>query len=359
MSRVISFLVLVVLLIGTPATGGTVETLADALAAHQAAVEAIDTIYLQFEINTDLQEQRLASFAPPGKIVGEYWRDRGTERIYYSGPSGKETVYRTSQTVTVVGDLIDPKTNSKHQTGSIIPAGSPVFLRVVPWRLALFSLDSNRGSGSMTLSEQLSWLPGKPTYKVVDSLGIITCANGAVTFQLDPTHNYLIRSRRTFQDGVTNPKKGKVRMEINEEVLDYSEVSPGIYFPKEVVIEQKLADNLEYKKTVTFSSIKVNAPVDPELFKPKYQDGTLVRDEVRSTEYRVNASGERQGPETDIAKMAVAPGPSPVEDDPLRSSSQPTIEEQSRWGWWLAPTGGALILCGLGVAIWRRKRNAD
>lgn len=359
MSRIATAFV-AALFVATEAAGASGETLADAIAAHQAAIDTIDTIYLRFEINTDLYEPNLAPFAPPGKIVGEYWRSRGSELIAYSGPGGKESVYRSAQTITLVGDYVDPKTSSLLQTGSITPAGKPVYLRVSPWRLALFALDSNKGTGSMGLAEHIHWLPGKAGYKVTERLGVIMCAGGAVSFQLDPRYNYLIRSRRSFEDGVKTQKKGQVRLEIAEEVMDYAEVHPGIYFPKEVVIEQKLAGELECRKTCKFSSIRVNMPLEPDLFKPKYKDGTIVHDEIRSTTYRVNALGERVGPETNAAKIAVAPGTGPEREqgDRLQSPSQPTSEEERRWGWWLAPMGGILIFCGFGIMAWRRKRNA-
>lgn len=65
-----------------------------------------------------------------------------------------------------------------------------------------------------------------------------------------------------------SPTNGPARKEVSEEVVDYSEVSPGIYFPKQVVIEEKLGGDLEFHKTVTFSAVKVNAPLAADLFKP-------------------------------------------------------------------------------------------
>ena len=168
MFRTASILGLAVLLIGSRAACEAGESLADALAAHKAAVDAIDTIYLRFEINTELNDPNLSGFVTPGTVVGEYWRDHDFERISYSKPGAKEAVYRTPQTVTVVGDGIDPKTKSPLSTASIVPSGSPVFLAVAPWRHALFALDSQRGTGTDTLAEQVKAIFGNATYKLID-----------------------------------------------------------------------------------------------------------------------------------------------------------------------------------------------
>ena len=355
MFRITHGLSLILLIMSAEAECMAGEPLVDALAAHKSAVDAIDTIYLRFETNTELNDQNLVGIAPPGKIVGEYWRSRDFERISYTGTDGKEWVYRTPQTVTVVQDSIDPKSRSSISTASIVASGGPVFLAVVPWRDALFALDSQRGRGTQSLAEHIKAFYGRTTYKVSGGQGVLTSENGAVIVKLDPVHNYLIRSKLSLMEGVKKPLKGPGTKEISEEVLDYLEASPGIYFPRQVRIEEKFGGELEYRKTVTFSAVKVNGPMAPDVFTPQYKDGTLVRDFIRSTEYRVNAAGVRQGSETAASIVAVAPPP-----DPERPrSTLPTSEEERRWGWWLAPLGGILALGGCIILFWRRRQKSN
>jgi hypothetical protein len=335
------------------ASPAAADQLADALAAHKAAVGMVDTIHLMFESN----RERLVSFGPPPeRIVGEYWRTRDAQRLNYSQTGLTQSIFILPDRVAVVGQSVNPKTRQPLLTASITPNAGPIFVSVAPWRDALYALDSNRGMGTQWLGDHVREFFGKAKYTTEHGLGVITSGNGAVTVRLDPKHNYLICGKTSRLEGVKNPMKpaqppGTQR--IDEEVREFQEVAPGVYFPKQVVIEERLGEELQSRRTVTFSAVRVNTPIAASVFEPKYKDGTEVTDFVRSTKYKVNEAGHPKEPEVPLTKLAVGPHSEEREAEP----GLPTAKEPRRWGWWLAPAGLGLVLIGLSVIVWRRSRG--
>lgn len=357
MSRTTGIGCLTALLVGLAGSApAAADPLADALAAHKAAVEMVDTIHFRFESDHESFGPPRVGFFPPGKTVGEYWRTRDAQRLTYSQPGLTQSAFISPDKVVVAGESTNPKTGRPLRTASIHPNAGPVILLVAPWRDALFALDSHRGMGTQWLGDHIKEFFGKVKYSTADGFGVITSESGAVTIRLDPKHNYLMCGKISRSEGVKNPANPAQPPRahiLDEEVREFQQVAPGIYFPKRVVIEERLGEELQSRRTVTFSAVRVNAPIPAAVFRPEYKDGTEVTDFIRSTKYKVNPAGQVRGPETTFSMVAV----SPISDKQVTEPAGPTLAEERRWGWWLAPAGLSLVLIGLSIVVWRRSRG--
>jgi hypothetical protein len=115
----------------------------------------------------------------------------------------------------------------------------------------------------------------------------------------DPACNFLVRKAICTS--------GDYRFEA--EVLNFSEVKRGLYFPSVVVVRISGKQGLINMIRTTFTSVRINDPVAPSALELKFPKGTKVTDTIKATSYLTDADEKPAGK---VFPIKVKPAP-PVE----------------------------------------------
>ncbi len=326
-------------------SAGAAENAQSVVSAHAAAVERIRTIHFEFAIKNE----------QGGGVVtvkGECWKSSDSKRLKYDRNGMNESVY-------VLPDRVITVINGAGRGGEshalIVPNTGVVFLDVYPWRDSLYAMDSSQGRGTQPLAEQLQGHLDDAKLESRDGKVVFKTADGTTEIHFDTRHNYLVS--RKYAKVMLDSGGKTVPFEVDETVLGFGEVAPGIYFPKKVVVEERLSAKLKVRRTTLFKVREVNEPIPPKVLRPKYRDGTLVKDQISGTEYRADPTGLAKGPQRPLSKVAAGPRSAQADAEP----ALPSTSEADRWGWWILPAGLNCLFFGGSVYAWRfvRRRRGE
>jgi hypothetical protein len=171
----------------------------------------------------------------------------------------------------------------------------------------------------------------------------------------DPAVNYLVRKVVYTTPG----PKGRIRQE--QEVTQFKECAPGVFFPERAKgssgLEGTSANNdsaLFNEFSVLFSDIHVNEPLPDDIVRFRYPDGIILSDAIRGTTYRVDSEGNRISDETPFGKI-----PPPPEGE-LAASPLGTETREEPWPttWWILPVSLGLLIFGSALYLVRRWRTS-
>ncbi len=164
----------------------------------------------------------------------------------------------------------------------------------------------------------------------------------------DSSVNYLIRR------AIYSADDGHYRRQ--QQVVQYKEVTPGLFFPEHVVGTSENNSVQESSLMADFSEIDVNTPLPPGVFQLRYPHGVYLTDAIRGYEYQVDAEGKQ------ISKgKALAQGTqSPISEEERIVSAQEAKEEPQSNLRLILPVSLVLLLIGCSLLIrrgWRNRRR--
>jgi hypothetical protein len=192
-------------------------------------------------------------------------------------------------------------------------------------------------------------------HKYSEAEKISTVYSWDVTVILDPSANYLVRRI----DMNCAPKDGK-RIRRDHEVTQFTEASPGVFFPQKAEFRLYLDGQHVSTKSVRVSELKVNRPIAPEKFRLTFVRGMKMVDSLRRTEYEIDENGtpitpQRSQPKGSAPPSAIASAAG--SDGPGTTPRTETKEEQqSPTRWMLQASFTLLVIAGI-VGVARRWRS--
>jgi hypothetical protein len=171
-----------------------------------------------------------------------------------------------------------------------------------------------------------------------------------VDIYFDPDVNYLVR-QVTYN--FLNPN-----YRWDDEVLDFKEHQPGLFFPEQMAgSSQWLTNKVKGDDNTTrFSEVQINQPLPRDIFNFKYPHGVSLRDNIRGSEYRVDADGNPISQQ--IPYVHEPPPPASAADAPI-PGTETQEEPQSATRWILPISVGILIVGGVAAFRQRRRRQAE
>jgi hypothetical protein len=166
-------------------------------------------------------------------------------------------------------------------------------------------------------------------------------------FWFDPQVNYLVRKSTYIPD----TDKSLVR---ETEVIRFSEATPGIFFPTEIEQRGRNKDRPFAVVRTTISDLTVNRSLSKSDMRLPNIAGLITYDSDRQTDYKVDADGNRAGPETPTkVKRGLTTSASETASRPIPPSKPP-------WPLWLWIL--IVSICCLLVAAglrYRRRRDSE
>lgn len=311
---------------------------------HRAAVNSIHTFYCKYRSNNLTGSGAASGYQFP---PGEYWRGAGGTR--YKWQSGGQTgdVWTSDGRVT---SLVKRAEGGKVTwTGTIEAASSTPDQICDPWYRAMFTFpqDDGRNVPFWVLVKEGTGRFQSLT-KEPDGVLVYTEKHpdgGVRKYHFDPSVNYLIRK---FESDWTD-SKGRTRR-VMSEVKRFKEVDKGVHFPAESVFSFFRQGEPEGTEHYTFTDIKANAPVPPDVFSSKFPASTRVHNLIDNTEYLTGGDGEPTG---EIRPLSAAPSP-PAANGGVDNSRTETKEETPPWSWWLLP--GSLAVLTAALILWMVQR---
>lgn len=154
--------------------------------------------------------------------------------------------------------------------------------------------------------------------------------------------NYLVRKT------VYTQAKGAYRRE--DEVVQFKECSPGVFFPERLVGRSGPGGNLDFHHQTLISDIRVNQPLPEGIFRLRYPEGIPFEDHIRGVRYLANSDGSPISKEEPLRSGRFIP-PAPLGDDPPRE----TQEEPKSATRWILPASCGILVVGLVAAFVRRR----
>ncbi|MBC7853064.1 MAG: hypothetical protein IAF94_06485 [Pirellulaceae bacterium] len=158
----------------------------------------------------------------------------------------------------------------------------------------------------------------------------------------------------------TRTTRGKSRRE--SQVLRFTEAAPGIYFPVEADTKFYRDGKVTHHDVVTFSEIRVNEPLPPDIFDLPIPPSSTVVDHIQDRHYKVDANGKVVGEERPVDKLmplgvaSVVPPASP-DGSPAVAQLATTTEPQPVTRWIMYGFLALLTVTG-GIWYFRRLRAA-
>jgi len=171
-----------------------------------------------------------------------------------------------------------------------------------------------------------------------------------VEIYFDPTVNYLVKKTVYTIHG----KSDYVR---EDEITDFTECSPGLFFPRNAAGRSGAPENWTLTTKSVLSEIRVNQALPADTFRIRFPHNVIMTDAIRGTRYRIDSNGNRISEETPYAnvKSIPPPGVDPSDDPPHVE----TREEPRSWTRWILPISVAILVAGLIAAHIRRRRRAQ
>jgi hypothetical protein len=169
-----------------------------------------------------------------------------------------------------------------------------------------------------------------------------------VEVHFDPAVNYLVR-KTIYTGGGTSENP----IHRQDEVVQFKEYVPGLFFPERVVGWSETKGIRDFKYTTVLSEIQVNEPLPDGILRFRYPSGIYLTDSIRGTYYRIDSEGNRTSPETPLAGL---PPPSVDAPAPSVPGTETQEEPRSATRWVLPVSLGILALGGtLALVRWRRR----
>ncbi len=311
--------------------------------AHSSAMARMQSVYFKMTVNQDRPHL-------PPKFNCEYWRTGEAQAIHsFEAGIRIDTYLSPHRIVAVVRDR-DRRTGSPAPVATVMANTPPVALSYSPWREALCGFNSDRGPGSLGLKEYVSSMKS-PLLSRRGGFSVINSADGGSTIVIDPDANYMIRSiKSTFI--VPYASGNSSTQTTSQEVTEFTEVIPGLFFPKKTTLIQIVDGKQVATSVAQFSDVKINSPIDPKTIEPQYPPNTLVSDRIKGLEYKVDESGRQIGQAVPLETRAAGI----VTASTAQEYSTATLEEPRRDGWWLLPAGLATFCVVLAVMAIRYGR---
>lgn len=156
-----------------------------------------------------------------------------------------------------------------------------------------------------------------------------------ISIYFDPQVNYLVR--KTIY--ATSTDRGRFLRE--DEVLQFKECGPGLFFPERVVCRTSLNGILDFQCQTTISDIRLNEALPEGTFALSFRTGIRLTDTVENVRYRIDTRGMPISIKEPLPKTTPPP---PLGDDPEFTGE--TEREPRTLAQWLVITS----LCLLGMA---------
>lgn len=176
-------------------------------------------------------------------------------------------------------------------------------------------------------------------------------ANGQLEFWFDPRVNYLIRK------SVMVPAAGTaVRWE--NAVVEFAEPAPSVFVPT-IIEHRNLVDgSLKAVLRTILSEVKLNQPMGKNALRLPGIDGMECIDNDRDVKFKVDADGNRIGPESPVRIARISP-PSTTGSPPLSSVIHPLPGRPPTPMWvWVLVVSVLVLLSGGILAVLRRRKRA-
>ncbi len=310
----------------------------EALSNHRIARDSIHTFYCRVLFSSSPERRGLFPQA-------EYWRSPDAIRIRSQrGDNSEDVLVQNSRVTTIVKEK---KSRGEDSRAAISQMNVPLSQCDV-WALGLLTF-SDPQNGWVTLDELMNGehkvnavkrrTEGDREFIYID----LEQEKSRLEIWLDPHVNYLARKMY-----ITNLKGVNTRGE--SEVIRFKEAEPGIYFPEKVETRAYYDNNLTGITTKTFTDIRINQPIRPDVFQLHYPSGIMVMDTIQGKLYTVDSEGRPVGEVKDLQH---------VQTPPLRAraNSQTATEfEPKSWTRWILPA--SLGVLAVGVISWLiRKRS--
>lgn len=330
---------------------GSEDLLQNALVAHRAAVDALQSYQCRIDIRTE----------KPGKLSprqhGYYsyssgkWRLRGVLTL----PNG--TV--ASDTITVADSVVAKQRSAAtsdqpsalfypHRgfcaSGCDVPSTCllTIYLGTDEQSLPLDDV-VRRARRSATAKRARS--KGRELIRVVYELDLKS-ADGqeykqGFEIDLDPEVNYLIRRCKVTYPGYP----GYLQWDVTE----FSEPAPGLFFPTKLTKAFLKDGKVQYTHFIEISELKVIHEIPAETFVFQCPHGTLVHDLVTMTKYEADETGKPLGKVEPLRLTAADPGVPAGQAANAAPGLPSRAEPPDPWRWLL---WGSLALAVAGSAFW-------
>jgi hypothetical protein len=176
-------------------------------------------------------------------------------------------------------------------------------------------------------------------------------SGGRLEFWFDPKVNYLIRK------SIMIPAAGMYRWE--NEVVEFTEPAPAVYVPTTIEHRCSVKGQLRAVVRTIVSELKVNQPLAENALRLPGIAGMNCIDLTRDVQFRVDADGRRNGPESRVKVTRVAPNtPAPLPTGPLSLSDPEPSRPPTPWWLWLLIASALLLMVAVVLAVLRRRKQA-
>jgi hypothetical protein len=315
--------------------------------AHAAAIAQIRTFSCEMAVTSNL--------GGTAKVVrrAQYWRDGDTVRSKSeAAPLGKtDSVVKDHQLTKVTG------TEGRISTDAV-PLDGDV------WSMALLSFygrERFRVSFDELVMESHTLHSVKTVKENGKELACVSIGHDRASFEIlfDPEVNYLVKKMKMHYPGPGPAFDGE------EVVTQFAEPHAGIFFPARVERNGTYSDGNRWDEVVTFSDIRINESLAPDVFDFRFPPNILVWDFIHQKANRTDQDGQPVLPGVDDSgREAVigAAAPPIVPILPGNGNMRATTDEPPAGTRWLLPLSLFFLFCAACIWIarkWRETRIAN
>ncbi len=322
--------------------------------AHRASIESIRTMSCRTTLVYNPK-------SPGGDEQGEYWRDGNVVRCKYTSDGGLKCDVFIKNGLRKSTDKIPPamygQTGTASITGSVTDTNKHLNCDPNLFGLIMFP---GKTRYVVPFEEFLSETDKVNSIRRVDDKGRplvlvdVSHARGRLEIWFDPAVNYLVRRRVLWSPTIENLVLS------DQEVMEFQEGSPGIYFPKVVKTTANRHDSLDKQRlTATFLNLQINRTIPTEAMTFKFAEGLKVIDTVLNQVKVADATGELTKPALTEHGEPITFMPGLLVPQSPEEAPRATQQEPESWTRWLLPA--SLGIFGFGAVIfvsqWWRKRK--
>lgn len=315
------------------------EVLDIAIKSNQSTVEGMHSVQFHFESMSEVLARD--AIALPN-LKGDFWKSGEFQRFTYDEDALSQTVIIRPENIVVIGHNKFAKTGEFANQARIGPNSGFRSISFSLWRDALLAFDGPKGIGCHNLKETVENYLKSPVFNMTDRLATISGGNGITSLILDLQKNHLVAGRIVRMTDKAG-RGAKFERVVEERVTSFIELAPGLYFPDQIIVENKLGNVIQTRRTIRISKIRINDLIDQSVFIPAYRNDTEVLNLIDKTRYVVDKFGKIVSDITPIKQYAN--GPPDLEY--TKGYRAPSSVEEYRWGWWIAPLG--LGVAGMGI----------
>lgn len=270
------------------------------LGAYRSAHDSIRSMHALVTLRIEYS----ANKRPPQMATCEWWQDgkrvryvanlsedlSGGARRHLSPLERSGAIGETGTRSMLVG--LSREGNQRLVSGTV---DDPLFDPgpYTPWAIGLFELNNathafydvalTKGRDKLKNLE-MSWGDGLSTVSFEDK------DNVAYEVVFDPAVNYLVRRRRMY---VYGPDRKTHEQPYDEEVKEFKEIAPGVFFPARTEIRLSGKSGLKWIGRSTIELKMVNGQIPEEQLALDFPAGVGVDDHKDQIYYRVGENGEK------------------------------------------------------------------